>query len=128
MTRVLVAVLALAAVALSGCGTSLCVRATDTRARIFNGKTKCEYAEGGTTLSITTDNSSTSQCEANLSSCTPADQSLINDWLKCLEGVTACTTGNEKAAVDGTIACAATLFDTTSGTPKVSAACLQAFN
>lgn len=127
MTRVVAAVLALAAFALSGCGTSLCVRATEQRSRVFDGKTKCEYTSGSSTLSISTDNSSTSQCESNLSKCSTADQSLINDWLKCLEGVPACTTGNEKAAVDGTIACAATLFDTTTGTAKVTMECLQAF-
>jgi hypothetical protein len=126
MTRVVAAVLALAAFALSGCGTSLCVRATEQRDRIFSGKTKCEYTEGSSTISVSASNSSTSACESNLSKCSSADQSLLNDWLKCLEGVPACTTGNEKAAVQGTMACAATLFDTATGTPKVSMACFEA--
>lgn len=127
MTRVLAAVLAVTALALSGCGTSLCVRADQQSTRIFDGKTKCSYTEGSSTLSVTAGNGSVSQCESNLASCTPADEALINDWLKCLEAVPACTTGNEKAAINGTIGCAATLFDTTTGNPKVSMACVQAF-
>jgi len=120
--------LAAALLAFSACGSSVCTRVGDQKTRIFGTKTKCEYTEGGSTLSVSIDQSSVSQCEASLSKCGSADTAIVNEWLGCIEGVPACTAGNEKASVDATIACAAKLFDTSTGTPKVSTECLQAFN
>jgi hypothetical protein len=120
-------VFAFAASALAACGGSVCTRVNDQNTRIFAGKTKCEVTEGSSTLSVSRDNSSVSQCESNVGKCSSADLALLNDWAKCLEGVPACTTGNEKAAITGTLTCAATLFDSASGTVKVSADCLKAF-
>lgn len=124
MTRAIA--LAVAALTFAACGGSLCTRSDDEQKRILAGQAKCEYTANSVTISITP-SSSTSTCEANVSKCTSADQKIVDEWLTCLKGVPACAAGSEKTTVDGYLACAVKLFDTSTQTSKLSADCAASF-
>jgi hypothetical protein len=113
-----------AALVLSACGSSICARIEQQGTRILGTKERCEYTEAGVTFMVSIGQATASECE---SKCTSADQAVVADWLRCIEGAPACTTGSEKASVDAVLRCGSKLVDGTTGAPKLSAGCLQGF-
>lgn len=119
---------AVVAVAVSGCGGSVCDRIDASVTRFFAGKTECAYMDGSTTVTVKKTTGSAMSCNSKVSACTAADQAILDKYVKCVEAAPVCSAGNEKAAGTAMTACAVELITigSTGVTPKVSAGCYAA--
>ncbi|MBX5482563.1 MAG: hypothetical protein IRZ16_12105 [Myxococcaceae bacterium] len=113
MMRGLVAALcAGAALAISGCGQSLCDRVESVNQSLESKIGDCE--------NVQLDSVGRDVCEANIGKCSADDQAKINDQLDCMEQVSACQKGNELAWLSAMAECA-------KKAEGVSADCSKAF-
>lgn len=119
MKTLTLALSAVLAVLLSGCGGSACDRVDAAQRRFFGSANQCSYLSGSTTVTVRPNQASLSSCTAALAKCTSADLQVIDGSTQCIEAAPFCAPGNEKVATDAYTACVGQLV-TTSGTTIMS--------
>lgn len=110
------------AVGLSACGGSPCTRFETANNRVFASGTTCASGTGTGSVSVTKASFTVSTCEAAFPKCSDAEKKSLDTYIGCIEKVTPCTSGNEKAAAEGLLGCVAGYL----ATPP-SAECSNAF-
>jgi hypothetical protein len=115
---------------LAACGASPCTRFKAAEDHVFPNGDTCTYTSTGTggssTVSVYKSTTDTASCETGYPKCSSADQTIITDYIACLEKVPPCTTGNEKASDDAQTVCLGKLFNSDLS-PKISQECANAF-
>lgn len=85
----------------AGCGFT-CERWSAASTRFFAGRSECpNTVDGGVSLGAPTGDA----CADSLPSCTAVDHERLQRILSCVEAAPACTSGNERAALESLNEC-----------------------
>lgn len=118
-----VAMLVVVAFSMTACGGGgTCERIDAANTKFYGSTSECKYTEGGVTVTIRKSTKTTSACNASVTKCTAADNTILESYTKCIEAAPACAAGAEKAAADAMFACAVQITSIT-GESKLSADC-----
>lgn len=98
MRGIVVALCAGAALAASGCGSSVCDR--------YESVNKTMQSKVGDCENVTIKSAPRAVCDANISKCTADDEKKINDQLDCMEQMSTCQKGSEGDWFGEAAACA----------------------
>ncbi len=105
MNKTLLVVLAAvgAAAALVACGGDFCSRASSLDLSSKSGT--CTNV----TVSKNACSSDVNKCEAAVKPCSSADQTLLNNWITCMQNISPCQAGQEQQFSSAFLSCASPL-------------------
>lgn len=110
MKRLMMGLAVLGVVSLSACGGNPCAQVKAANDRVAGGKSTCS----GSGASVEFKDTSMA-CNTNISKCSAAELTAVDDYVKCMSAVPVCTAGNESATASGTFGCALALATKLSG-------------